>query len=360
MIQPQMAIAAYLARRAVAAERVQLPDGPNPELVVVIPAMAEWPGLLDTLRDLEDAVSPETGHRVLVLVAVNHPKGAASDVQENNRRTLESLADPVKLGLRHLRLGVIDAASVPAIPEKEGVGTARKLGMDLALRLLWEGNRLWGGIVCLDADTRVPPSYVEQWLSFFGGERRWGAVCDAWHLADAGDRARDAVTAYECRLRCHDLGLRLAGSPYGYPAIGSAMACSAVAYAAAGGMNRRSAGEDYYFLQALAKTGWVEKVPELRVFPAGRISDRVPFGTGRSIQQALSDARERPTAYHPEIYQMLRQVLSASEALKTESAEAFMRRLEQTDEPAGIFFARAGFPEIWPRIAATHREPAAR
>jgi len=47
--------------------------------------------------------------------------------------------------------------------------------------------------------------------------------------------------------------LQQAGSPYAYHTIGSAFACRAEAYIAAGGMNRRHAAEDFYFLQQLAK-----------------------------------------------------------------------------------------------------------
>lgn len=360
MKRPDAVLSAYLAARAFRAEP-HLPSGwQAPRLVVVIPAMAEWPGLLDTLTDLDRGITDDLSQEVLSLVVVNHPEGAPASVRENNRRTLEALTDPRGLGLYRLRTGVIDAASVPMIRAGDGVGAARKLGMDTAAAMLNDAGNPWGGIVCLDADTRVDPDYLERWMACFTSGRCWGLVCEAWHRPEASLPLGEAIAAYECRLRCHELGLSLAGSPYGYPAVGSAMACSAVAYAAAGGMNRRAAGEDFYFLQALAKTGQIEKIPNLRVYPSGRVSERVPFGTGRAMRQVLDQPAGRSRAYHPEIYRLLRHVLEAAVLLESGDADTFLTALKRKSEVLVTFFTRTDFPQVWERIAANHRQAPAR
>ena len=69
----------------------------------------------------------------------------------------------------------------------------------------------------------------------------------------------------------------------------NSMAVRADAYARQGGMNRRQAGEDFYFMQKLVDGEQVENITEATVFPAARLSHRVPFGTGK----ALNDAMER-------------------------------------------------------------------
>ncbi|HOK88497.1 MAG TPA: hypothetical protein PK379_00575 [Candidatus Hydrogenedentes bacterium] len=360
MKHPGAILAAYLSRRVIRGASARLPEGPLPRLVVVIPAMAEWPGLLDTLADLDRGAHGDLARQVLVLVVVNQPANAPDPVRENNRLTLEALADPRNIGLVRLRVGVIDAASVPVIPEGEGVGTARKLGMDAAAALLESGGNPWGGIVCLDADTRVDQDYLARWYTCFAEGHRWGLVCEAWHRPDVSMPSDDAMVAYECRLRCHELGLWLAGSPYGYPVIGSAMACSAVAYAAAGGMNRRSAGEDFYFLQALAKTGRIEKVPGIRVYPAGRVSDRVPFGTGRTMKHARDDPGQRPRAYHPGIYRLIRHVVDTVPYLETGDPRGFMETLNRESAHLAAFFDSASFPQAWERIAVNHHHATAR
>jgi hypothetical protein len=67
------------------------------------------------------------------------------------------------------------------------------------------------------------------------------------------------------------------------------MAVKASIYCKAGGMNKRKAGEDFYFL---TKVFPYEKVIELNsaiVYPSARISTRVPFGTGRAQQNFLEN-----------------------------------------------------------------------
>jgi hypothetical protein len=53
------------------------------------------------------------------------------------------------------------------------------------------------------------------------------------------------------------------------------MACRASAYVAAGGMNRRLAGEDFYFLQQVHKTSGVAALYGTTVHPSPRSSQRV-------------------------------------------------------------------------------------
>ena len=79
------------------------------------------------------------------------------------------------------------------------------------------------------------------------------------------------------------IGLSYAGSPYAFHAIGSTMSCTAEAYAAVRGMNRRTAAEDFHFLDKLAKLGRIGHIEKTTVFPSPRTSHRVPFGTGQRM-----------------------------------------------------------------------------
>ena len=92
--------------------------------------------------------------------------------------------------------------------------------------------------------------------------------------------------AYELWLRYIELGFRVCRSPYAFQTIGSCTVSSPLGYALADGMPRRQAGEDFYFLQKIVKVGGPENVvqiPKACVYPAARLSDRVPFGTGRAM-----------------------------------------------------------------------------
>jgi hypothetical protein len=83
------------------------------------------------------------------------------------------------------------------------------------------------------------------------------------------------------------------------------MACTAEGYARMGGMNQRGAGEDFYFLQHLAKTGGVSQVKGTVVYPSARASHRVPFGTGRSMTDLLSRKEGAVLFYRMECFQIL-------------------------------------------------------
>ena len=81
--------------------------------------------------------------------------------------------------------------------------------------------------------------------------------------------------------------MTFAGLPYSYHTIGSAFAVTAKAYARQGGMNRRKAGEDFYFINKLIKGENFGEITNTTVFPSPRTSNRVPFGTGKAIVDAL-------------------------------------------------------------------------
>ena len=74
--------------------------------------------------------------------------------------------------------------------------------------------------------------------------------------ADMTVQAREAIMKYELYLRYYRLALEYTGHPHAYHCIGSAFAVRTLDYVAQGGMNKRQAGEDFYFLQKLisAKT----------------------------------------------------------------------------------------------------------
>jgi len=54
-------------------------------------------------------------------------------------------------------------------------------------------------------------------------------------------------------------------------------------------MNKRKAGEDFYFLQKIIQLGNFKELTTTTVYPSARISDRVPFGTGKAISDYLQD-----------------------------------------------------------------------
>lgn len=278
----------YLRSRSLHLYRPVLGSVPLDKLrvVVVIPALAERDHLFETLSSLaSSSEGVQAGTLIIVVVNNQEPPRTAPNQLKNNLETLELLRSRqhrTRLGC--LNLAWIDAATPgQALPGNEGVGFARKLGLDHGLHLLAENGRERSVLVSMDADAPPARGYLDALAAFYARDDRWAGYAAYLHTCPEGGNQVELITAHEIYMRYHEMGLRYAGSPYAYPALGSIISCTPKAYAAAGGMNRRLAGEDFYFMQQLTKTGSIEPVPYALVFPSGRISARTPFGTGRSV-----------------------------------------------------------------------------
>jgi hypothetical protein len=290
----------------------------------------------------------------LVLCVVNNRASAPPEHVAANRETLTELPGFAATG--PLRLAWVDAASPGnELPPGEGVGLARKLGNDHALALLAQHGADPGAALLyqLDADTRVPGSYLADVAKDFAERDLHAAVVDYAHPLEGDCRA---IAAYERYLRYHTLGLAHAGSPYAYPALGSIIVCTANAYARAAGFPRRQAGEDFYFLQKLAKTCGVARIPEVVVRPSARASDRVPFGTGPRVA-AWDPARDEDRLLDaPHAYETLRQWLAAVTASPNAGADALLARAEAIEPALGAFLRDEGFARNWERLGANARD----
>ncbi len=333
------------------------------DCVVVIPSMAESGHLFLTLESL--ARNPiENLRQTLVIVVINHrvPPFATNEVIEDNLRTvarLRSAIDSRESG--ELRLGYIDAASPGCeLPEKGGVGLARKLGLDWGAAVLRESQSENGFLVCLDADTLVEPNYLAALREHFSRPGAWAAVLDYAHPLEGAPDEVCAIVCYEIFLRYHVLGLAHAKSPYAFHSIGSAMACTAQAYAAVAGMNQRQAGEDFYFLQQLAKTGRVDSINATTVYPSSRPSPRVPFGTGQRIRRHLARTQDEYLLYDPASYEILGQWLALATAHLDCDAQTLLAHAAAIALPLRDFLDAQRFAEAWPKLLANSPDPAQR
>ncbi len=349
---------------------------PGIDQAVVIPALAEERSLFDTLASL-CANSPEDLERTLVLCVVNNREPGIARPEDigQNRRTLERLErlirgrraemDPADRTLtaqdRAIRgacpnLACLDASSPGMeMPARGGVGLARKLGMDAALGMLDYGRPGVKLLFCLDADTRVEPNYLPAVRRFFETKRNSAAVVEYAHPVEGEPALRAAICCYEIFLRYYALGLRYARSPYAFHAIGSTMICTAEGYAAVRGMNRREAGEDFYFLNKLAKLNGIGRIADTTVYPAARTSHRVPFGTGQRVVRFLEYRRNEYMLYHPAVFEILRQWLALMTGGVDGDPERILDRAALIHPRLGSFLERNRFREAWPRIRWNYR-----
>jgi hypothetical protein len=322
---------------------------------VVIPALAESAELFATLATL--AGNPaELLRRFLIVVVVNHRADASAAEQADNHATLRRLAggDGVAPGLA---LAWVDVATPGReLPEGDGVGLARKIGFDLALERLAKTERPL--LVALDADTHVEATYLAALRAHFAASGAGATVIPFGHRPAVDAQQAAAILRYELFLRHYVLGLRLAGSPYAYHSIGSACACTAAAYLKAGGMNRRQAGEDFYFLQQLAKTSGLEVLHGTTVHPSSRRSGRVPFGTGRSMTRQHSEGATAVRFYPVAAFRILADWLALAQAEEGDDGGALLARAAALAPELGVFLAEAGLERVWPRLRHQHRTAA--
>jgi hypothetical protein len=227
---------------------------------------------------------------------------------------------------------------------------ARKIGMDLALGVFDYERRGPHLIFSLDADTLVEGDYLAAVRSAFARNRYAAAVINYAHQTAAGPDEQAAICCYELFLRYYVLGLRYAGSPYAFHSIGSTMVCTAGAYAQVRGMNRRKAGEDFYFLDKLAKIGGMGEICATTVRPSSRASRRVPFGTGKRVARFTGGMENEYTLYNPRSFLILKQWLGNMASCRDSDPETILARSARIEPSLDAFLRRYRFNEIWPRL----------
>ncbi|MBK9721139.1 MAG: glycosyltransferase family 2 protein [Saprospiraceae bacterium] len=176
-----------------------------------------------------------------------------------------------------------------SLPEKfAGVGLARKIGMDEAVRR-FEDLGVNGIIVNYDADCLCSPLYLQQIEKSFGMQAKMDAVSIGFkhHLHNLNPALKLAIQTYELHLRSYIGWQKYFKYPFAFQTLGSCFAVKSIAYQAQGGMNKRKAGEDFYFLHKFSVLETLGELNQPLVFPSGRISTRVPFGTGKAVQEII-------------------------------------------------------------------------
>jgi hypothetical protein len=355
MVPPQ--VKKYLEKRAINGPwKITGTDQEDFDGAVVIPALAESDHLFATLQSL--AQNPlEILSRFLILVVVNHREDAPLLDKSDNEDTLKRLAAGDS-SLKNLYLGWVDASlkglELPA--KGGGVGLARKIGSDLSLPRLRYGPSA-PLLISLDADTLVRPDYLPALIRHFQATKVPGAVIPFCHRPGSSPDQDEAIRRYELFLRVYVLGLRRAGSPYAFHTVGSAMACLAESYSRMGGMNLRAAGEDFYFLQHLAKTGGIAQVKGTVVYPSARASNRVPFGTGRSISRLLGREEGAVLFYQKDCFQILEEWLALIAQNLQSGGEEIRARSETISTHLAEYLDSIGFITVWGKLRKNFRDP---
>ncbi len=289
---------AWLNEKALFPEFIKEAPDNQTGIIVVVPAFDE-PGIPDLLNSFKSCDEPDC--KVEVIIVVNAPADSSAESLENNSRCIEKVSQWKNDNEdRFFEIHIIDTGR--ATVARWGVGLARKTGMDEALRRFNALEKPEGVIICLDADCTVEMNYLTALCNelFKRKERKACSLYFEHPLSGSEfpDRIYSYITLYELYLRYFVQGLKYSGFPYAFHTVGSALAVRAFQYVKAGGMNRRQAGEDFYFIQKLILLGGYFTLNNTTVFPSPRESYRVPFGTGAMVAKLMDDVGDRLLTYN--------------------------------------------------------------
>jgi hypothetical protein len=251
-------------------------------LAVVIPAFNE-PDVEDTLISLLHNYDPDC--KVDVILVFNAPDDKPEEVINRNLTDYQHYSEFAKT-LDHPLINL--SVFWKVFPKKiAGPGSARKFGMDIATDRFNRINKPDGVLVSLDADAVVSKNYLQSIYRHFKDHQKQDAATIYFeHQYQEDD---DPVVLYELYLRYFRHAMEWSGYPHHFYSIGSCFAVKAKAYADQGGMNRKNAGEDFYFLNKIELNGVLGECNAPVVYPSGRVSDRVPFGTGPEVKKIRED-----------------------------------------------------------------------
>jgi hypothetical protein len=153
------------------------------------------------------------------------------------------------------------------------------------------------------------------------------------------------IRLYQDYLHCYKKAVDYTGFPDSIYTIGSAFAVRADAYVKQGGMNRRQAGEDFYFLNKLTKLGKLNWIDDAFVYPSARVSDRVPFGTGAAMTKWMNDADNLAITYNFAAFQDLKQLFDGVDSLFRVTGEGLMKFVKQLPVSVQEYLEQVNFSE---------------
>lgn len=296
----------YLQNRALKGTLICDKPAEGLSCIVVIPAYNES----RLTRCLDSLFNCSKGNfRSEVLILINSADGCTPKIKELNDHIHREIIDWRNDHYRgDILFHVIRVSDIPA--KSFGAGYARKLAMDEAVRRFNYLENPNGIILSLDADTLVDKKYLSEVNHFFRDHPRIEGCSIAFaHPLDGTDYPPEiytAITNYELHLRYYLQGIRFAGYTYAYHTIGSCFAVTAGAYCKYGGMNKRQAGEDFYFIQKIAMNGKYSECNSTTVQPSPRPSDRVPFGTGPDVARQITKRPEEYYTFNPDLFAHLK------------------------------------------------------
>ena len=229
--------------------------------VVCVPAFAENADFLNSLTTNVSAAY------ALVIVVVNaHTKADNQKIEQtqtlastlrNSFQLKKVFADNILLvdGPGNMDILLVERCNTDnLIPEAKGVGLARKIACDLACHLIHENKITNPWIHSTDADASLPADYFNG-ANLLDPQTDSAGIYPFLHTISEDPGILQAQNLYDLSLRYYVDGLSWAGSDSAFHTVGSTLVVNSRHYAQVRGFPQKNAGEDFYLLNKLGKTG---------------------------------------------------------------------------------------------------------
>ncbi len=278
----------YVQKHALYPAHIDKKPASDLGICVVVPCFNEE-NITGILQCLYDCNRPNVA--VEVLVVLNAPENASNDIRQRHKQLTSDFNEwKEQHPDKKIQYYLIKEEFLPL--KDAGVGLARKIGMDEAVYRFLQCHQAHGVIANIDADCTCAPNYLTELEKLFNQENINACSIRFEHPMQGNDFDeevyKDAVQ-YELYLHYYMLALKNIGHPFAFHTVGSCFAVRTDVYCKQGGMNKRKAGEDFYFLQKVIPLGHYAELNTTCVYPSPRPSLRVPFGTGASIDKMLKN-----------------------------------------------------------------------
>ena len=312
--------------------------------IISIPCYAELDYIFLTLDSINSQCI-EILSTTLVSITINNPNNCDSIIFDNNLLTFKKI-----IKMKYMfEIVIIDCFSKNrAFTDKyAGVGLARKLSVDLILKYTHLDT-----IICfLDADTIIKKDYLYNIYKNKALNKWKCAVVNFKHQNDE-IRTHDIIQKYDLLLKNNALQLSIAGSPYCYVPLGSTMICTSYSYVSIGGMNKRKAAEDFYFLQEMQKCFNVYKIKDIYVYPSSRFINRTYIGTSKRLYDVINNKNSiSDYFFNKESYMILSFFLNLILIDKRNNYESILKKIKNRDIILYNYINNTNFILIWPNIS---------
>jgi hypothetical protein len=353
-------VADYLEKKSLKKWELEWLEISGIQVAIVIPAICEFENIRRVLLSLAKNDKPCL-QKSLVIFVINNSVSSDPEVKDDNNQSVTFLREIIErkssdniAGIifnSGIQIGLIDAASEGKEfnDDEGGVGLARKIGMDTALKIFDYSASEKKIIISLDADCVVEGNYLDDIIRSFTKFNFSAATVDFEHNYFEEGVNRQGIISYELFLRHYVAGLLFAQSPYAFHTIGSTTVCDHEAYIKVGGMNTKKAAEDFYFLQKLAKHFRINRIDSTKVRPSARESWRVPFGTGRSMID-FSSKKKNIFVYDADIYIILKNWLELLHSDLSQNPSQILNETKKIHPELYNFLESRGFSKDWEKI----------